>query len=492
MKSVVIIGAGTAGLTAAGYLARSGYRVTVMEKNAFPGGRCAAFITEGYRFDIGATLLMMPQVYERTFAELGKPIADALELQRLEIPYRLYFPDGQSLDFSSDLARMQSQLEKMEPGSFLPFLRYMDNSIYAYRMSMKHIIDRNYDHIFQFINPSSMTRLLRVNAFGDHYRLASKYFRNENLRTAFTFQNIYVGQDPFHAPAIFSMLPFMELTDGVFFPIGGMNRIAEVLESIALENGTEILYRTAITGISVSGSRVKGVVTASGDFFPADIVLANADLPYVYQELLPRGRAHRRISRLGYTCSALVMHWGMDTVIPGLEQHNIFVSDHYRENIGEVFSGSGIAPEPSFYVHSPVRGDKTAAPEGQDSLSVIIPVGHLRDEREYDWEAVRLSARALVLQRLAKEGFPNVEEHIKFEKVYNPPIWQNLFNLSRGATFGSLNHNLMQMGYFRPHNQHSTYRNLFFAGGSTHPGNGVPLALISARLACEKISRYFS
>nr|MBP6978486.1 phytoene desaturase [Lentimicrobiaceae bacterium] len=328
MKSVVIIGAGTAGLTAAGYLARSGYRVTVMEKNAFPGGRCAAFITEGYRFDIGATLLMMPQVYERTFAELGKPIADALELQRLEIPYRLYFPDGQSLDFSSDLARMQSQLEKMEPGSFLPFLRYMDNSIYAYRMSMKHIIDRNYDHIFQFINPSSMTRLLRVNAFGDHYRLASKYFRNENLRTAFTFQNIYVGQDPFHAPAIFSMLPFMELTDGVFFPIGGMNRIAEVLESIALENGTEILYRTAITGISVSGSRVKGVVTASGDFFPADIVLANADLPYVYQELLPRGRAHRRISRLGYTCSALVMHWGMDTVIPGLEQHNIFVSDH--------------------------------------------------------------------------------------------------------------------------------------------------------------------
>ena len=194
MKSVIIIGAGAAGLTAAGYLARTGYRVIVLEKNAFPGGRCAAFMREGHRFDIGATLLMMPQVYERTFSGLGRSLHDAFELQRLDPVYRLYYPDGQSLDFSSDLAWMQAQLEAMEPGSFLPFLKYMDRSMRAYHMSMKHIIDRNFDHIFQFINPASIYRLMRVQAFGDHHRLASKYFRNENLRTAFTFQNIYVGQ----------------------------------------------------------------------------------------------------------------------------------------------------------------------------------------------------------------------------------------------------------------------------------------------------------
>lgn len=492
MKSVVIVGAGAAGLTAAGYLARGGYRVTVLEKNAFPGGRCAAFVMEGHRFDIGATLLMMPQVYERTFADLGKSIHDLLELQRLDPVYRLYYPDGQSLDFTSDLMKMQSQLETMEPGSFGRFLKYMDKSIRAYHVSMKHIIDRNFDHIFQFVNPASMTRLLRLNAFGDHYRLASRYFSNENLRTAFTFQNIYVGQNPFHAPAIFSMLPFMELTDGVFFPAGGMNRISESLEAIALENGTEIRYRTAVKQISTSGSRAKGVVLSDGSFLPADIILANADLPYVYQELLPGGRAVRRIQHLGYTCSALVFHWGMDTVVPGLEQHNIYVSDNYRENIGEVFDGSGIAPEPSFYVHSPARGDKTAAPEGEDSISVIVPVGHLQDVREYDWDRVRSDARASVLHRLAAEGLKDFEKHIKFEKVYNPPIWQNMFNLSRGATFGSLNHNLLQMGYFRPHNRHSRYHNLFFAGGSTHPGNGVPLTLISARLTQEKIRKHYS
>lgn len=492
MKSVIVIGAGAAGLAAAGYLARNGFSVKVLEKNAFPGGRCAAFFKEGHRFDVGATLLMMPHVYERTFSGLGRSLQESIELQRLDPVYRLYYPGGQTLDFSSDLMRMQTQLETIEPGSYLPFLKYMSSSIQAYQVSMKHIIDRNFDHIFQFIHPASLFRLLRLHAFGDHYRLASTYFRNENLRTAFTFQNIYVGQNPFHAPAIFSMLPFMELTDGVLFPIGGMNRIPETLERIALESGVEIRYRQVVTQIPVAGGRVKGVVLSDDSFLPADIVLANADLPYVYQELLPGGRALRRIRRLGYTCSALVFHWGMDTVLPGLEQHNIYVSDNYRDNIGEVFEGSGIAPEPSFYVHSPARGDKTAAPEGLDSVSVIVPVGHLQDGREYDWEKVRLDARKSVFQRLAQEGLPDVEKHIRFEKVYNPPIWQNLFNLSRGATFGSLNHNLMQMGYFRPHNHHSKYHNLFFAGGSTHPGNGVPLALISARLACEKIRSYFS
>ncbi len=492
MRSVIIIGAGAAGLTAAGYLVRNGFKVTVLEKNAFPGGRCAAFDKDGHRFDIGATLFMMPQVYERTFSELGRSLRGELELQRLDPVYRLYYPDGQRLDFTSDLMKMQTQLEKIEPGSFGPFLKYMERSMRAYRISMKHIIDRNFDHVFQFLNPCSLYRLMRLNAFGDHYRTSGGYFSNENLRAAFTFQNIYVGQNPFHAPAIFSMLPFMELTDGVFFPAGGMNRISEKLEDIAVKNGAEIRYRTEVIRIPVSENRVKGVILSDDSFLQADIVLANADLPYVYRELLPPGRALRRIQRLGYTCSALVFHWGMDTLLPGLEQHNIYVSKNYRENISEVFDGSGIAVEPSFYVHSPARGDRTAAPERQDSISVIVPVGYLRDGREYDWEKVRRDARETVLKRLAWEGLPDLEKHIKFEKVYTPPLWQNLFNLSRGATFGSLNHNLMQMGYFRPHNQHSRYRNLFFAGGSTHPGNGVPLALISARLAQEKIRQQFS
>jgi phytoene desaturase len=494
VKSVAIIGAGAAGLASAGYLARRGFHVTVFEKNAFPGGRCASFTSDGHRFDIGATLLMMPRVYERMYSDLGRNMFEELDLIRMDPVYSLRYPDDTKFLFSSDLMKMQQQLEAAEPGSYASFLEYMDVSFKAYKVSMKHIIDRNYSHIFQFINPISLLRLYRLNAFGNHYRTAARYFNNENLRTAFTFQNIYVGQNPFRAMAIFSMLPFMELTDGVYFPVGGMNKVSESLETIALENGAKIRYRAPVREIRISRGKAEGLVLSDDSFFPADVILANADLPYVYQELLPAERTLRRINRLGYTCSALVFHWGMDSVLPGLEQHNIYVSDDYRRNIEEVFHGSGIAGEPSFYIHSPARADRSAAPEGMDSISVIVPVGHLGqggkeagEQGSIDWEKVKVEAKRSVLKRLSEEGIPDAEKHIRFEKVYNPVTWRNLFNLSRGATFGSLNHNLMQMGYFRPHNQHGKYRNLFFAGGSTHPGNGVPLTLISARLSTEKI-----
>jgi phytoene desaturase len=420
--------------------------------------------------------------------------------------------------------KMQDQLETIEPGSYSRFLEYMDQSFKAYQVSMRTIIDRNYDNIFQFINPVNLFRLFRLKAFSNHYNLASKYFKNEILRIAFTFQNIYVGQNPYHASGIFSMLPFMELTDGVYFPKGGMNRVSEMLEKIALENGVEIKYRATVSRIEVAGERgsweagklealtadrrqltadrVTGVRLSDGTFYPAGIVLANADLPYVYEELLPPGRELRKIKKLGYTCSAIVFHWGMDKVMPGIEQHNVYVSDDYRSNIEAVFSGNGIANEPSFYIHSPARADKSAAPEGEDSISVIVPVGHLGhgsgeameagERGEIDWEKVKAGAKASVLKRLAAEGMPDFEKHIKFEKVYMPLTWQNMLNLSHGATFGSLNHNLFQMGYFRPHNRHPHYKNLYFSGGSTHPGNGVPLALISARLTSQKIIRDFS
>jgi len=298
MKKTIVIGAGAAGLASASYLARAGFRVTVFEKNSFPGGRCASFTKDGYRFELGATLLMMPQVYERAFADFGKNMYDELDPVRLDPVYRLKYPGEAELLFTSDLVRMQQQLEKMEPGSYRRFLEYMDKSFRAYRVSMKHIIDRDYEHVFQFLNPANMVRLLRLNAFGNHYKTAARYFKNENLRTAFTFQNIYVGQNPFHASAIFSMLPFMELTDGVFFPKGGMNRVSESLGKIALENGVDIKYKSPVARIRTLGSRAEGVILQDGTFHEADVIVANADLPYVYNELLPYSRRIKRINRI--------------------------------------------------------------------------------------------------------------------------------------------------------------------------------------------------
>jgi phytoene desaturase len=220
---------------------------------------------------------------------------------------------------------------------------------------------------------------------------------------------------------------------------------------------------------------------------PADIVIANADLPYVYKSLLPENA--KRFERMKYSCSAMVFHWGLDKKFSELAHHNVFLSDTFRSGLRVIFRDKAADPTPSFYVHAPSRSDLSAAPENGDTLSVIVGIGHLDESKDQDWPGYRKMTRDAVLKRLAAAGFPDIEEHIKHEICYNPGTWESVFNVSRGSVFGSLSHSLFQMGYFRPHNRHSKYKNLYFTGGSTHPGNGIPLVLLSAKLTSERILR---
>ena len=490
-QKVIIIGAGVGGIATAIYLAQKGYEVSIFEKNTFAGGRCSSLIKDGHRFDIGATLLMMPEVYKRMYNDFGKKMEEELELFRMDPIYRIKYHNDKEVLFSSDLAKLQQQFEEIEKGSYQQFLAYMNESYKSYELSMKSVIDRNYYSIFEFFNIKNLLLLKKTKAFNNHYKRASKFFKSEELRIAFTFQNIYVGQNPFEASAIFAMLPFLELTDGVWFPKGGMKQVVDSLLKIAREHDVEIHYKADVKSIETANKKASGIILKDGSFHTANIVIANADLPYVYQELLPESSYIKKLNKLKYTCSALVFHWGINTNIQGVEQHNVFVSGDYKANIEGVFKGKNEKYEPSFYLHSPVKTDITAAPEGQDSISVIVPVDNIHEGVDYNWDEIRSFSRKSVFDRLAKEGIPDFEKHIKFEKVYTPVSWESVYNLSRGAIFGSLSHDIMQMGYFRPHNQHANYKNLFFVGGSTHPGNGVPMVLISARLTAEKVMKNF-
>jgi phytoene desaturase len=207
----------------------------------------------------------------------------------------------------------------------------------------------------------------------------------------------------------------------------------------------------------------------------------------VYGNLLPDSLMARKLKRMSYSCSALTFHWAVDKVYPGLSQHNVFLCDAFRECLDTIFNDKSLSDDPCFYVHSPIRNDATAAPEGCDSLSVLIPVGHIDPTLKQDWKTIAAKARAAVIARMKEAGMEDIEEHIRFEICHTPESWVNTFNVTRGATFGSLSHSIFQMGYFRPHNRHRKYKNLYFAGGSTHPGNGVPLVLLSAKLTSERI-----
>ena len=487
-KKAIIIGAGIGGIATAGNLACKGYDVTIFEKNAYPGGRCGRYEKEGHRFDIGATFLMMPGIYEDAFAAVGKSLFEELTLHRVDPVYKVKFPGSKEVRFTSDLASLRKQFETLEKGSYSRFLKLFGTGFNIYEKSMR-LIDRNYFSFFDLSFLKYPWLLLKYKAFHNHYRYISRFFKSSELRALFTFQNLYLGQNPFTASGLYTFLPFMELADGVYFPEGGMHEVAKSLLSIAKDHGVRLEVNSPVTRIEVTKNRAEGVVLKDGSFHPADLIVSNADLPYVYNHLLPGSRKAKRLNRKKYSCSAFVFHWGIDKVYPQLEQHTVFVSGKHEESCRTIFRDNAFAEEPSIYVHSPVRSDKSAGPENQDSITAIVHAGNLDDTKNYNWEEIKAQARDAIVKRFEEEGMEDFRKHIKFEECFTPDTWRSEFNLTRGGTFGSLAHNLLQMGFLRPGNHHKKYKKLYFAGGSTQPGSGMPLSLLSARLVSERIIR---
>jgi phytoene desaturase len=486
--TAVIVGAGIGGIATAARLARSGYDVTVLEKNAAPGGRCSQIVRDGHRFDIGPTLLLMPEVFAEAYASLGERMEDHLDLRRLDPTYRIHFDDGTKLALSADMNAMQSQLEAIEPGSFGGLLRYMVEGHEHYHVSLERFVGRNFYSYLDYFSPQNLPLLFKLKALVKHYDNVGNYFHDPRLKAAFTFQNMYLGLSPYDAPATYSLLQYTELSDGVWFPMGGMYRIIESLVTIAKKNGVRFVYNAPVKRIEVEGQRATAVILQNGARYEADVIVANADLPYVYDNLLPDKAEADRLDRMKYTCSAIMFYWGVDRTCPELGMHNVFLSGDYRASFDRIFKENTLPDQPSFYVHAPTRVDPSAAPANEDTLMVLVPSGHLDERAAQDWSALQERARSSVLERLSALGVTDLEKHLKFEIAYTPRNWMNRYNLAKGAAFG-LSHNFRQVGYLRPHNRHSQYRNLYFTGSSTHPGSGLPMALLSARLTVERLQQ---
>jgi phytoene desaturase len=486
-KKAIIIGAGIGGITTAIYLAKQGYNISVYEKNASPGGRCGQIIRDGHRFDLGATIYLMPEIYRKVFNSLGFAPEDLMETFPLTTLYKIYYEDGFEFAFTTDKNQLKSQLEKVEKDSFEASQKLQKEGYQLFQLAIDKLIGRNFFSLIDFITLKNALLLIKLKTYIRHTVYIRRFFRHPHLQTAFTFQNIYVGQNPYKAPALFSMIPAAELTEGSLFPKGGMYTITEKLVSMAESLGVKFIYNTQVVKISTAQNKAEGIVLQNGSLIKAPVIIANADLPYVYKELLPDRATSRKLDRMKYSCSAIVFHWGLDKEYRQLGHHSVFLSGAYKDNLNKIFKHQSLGPNPSFYVHAPVRSDITAAPAGQDTLSVIVPCGHINSRHNHNWNELKTRARESIILRLKNMGLTDLEEHIKFEICYLPQTWQSVFNLTRGATFGSIGHSIMQMGYFRPHNKHNKYKNLYFTGGSTHPGNGIPLVLISAQLTSERI-----
>jgi phytoene desaturase len=485
--TALVIGAGLGGIATAARLARAGFQVKVLEKQEAPGGRCSQLVRDGHRFDIGATLFLMPEVFAETYAALGERMEDHLELRRIDPTYQLRFADDTQLVLTSNLNALEAQVEAIEPGSFGGLLRYLVEGHQAYHLCLERFVGRNFYHLPDYFSLQNLPLLFKLKALVNHYDNIGHYFQDPHLKVAFTFQNMYLGLSPFDAPATYSLVQYTELAEGVWLPLGGIYRVIESLVRVAEAHGVRFMYNTPVKRIEVDGNRATGLALHDGSRLSADVIVANADLPYVYSHLLPDRAEASRLEGLQYTCSAIMFYWALDTVYPQLLTHNVFLAGDYRASFERIFRDHLLPDEPSFYVHAPARTDPSAAPAGQDTLMVLVPVGHLDEGLAQDWSALQAHARSAVVHRLATSaGIDDLEQHLKGEVSYTPRDWFSLYNLAKGAAFG-LSHNFMQVGYLRPHNRHHRYGNLYFVGSSTHPGTGLPMVLLSARLTTERI-----
>ena len=485
----------------AGRLRRAGFDVTLLEKNDHAGGRCDTLQWHGHTFDTGPSFVLLPDAFQDTFAALGTRMDDHLEMHRVDPTYTVRFSDGENpLELTADLGRMQAQLEALEPGSFQSFLTYIGEGRKGLHLLLRHIAHREWRSALDYFSLRNLPLLGRLNALSIHYRRVSSFFTSPKLRAAFTFQDMYIGLSPYDAPATFSLLQATEFCDGVWYSSGGLHAIILALTPIVQRLGVSLRCNAGVASIDVdsaTGSKKASVTLESGEVLEPDVLVVTADLPYVYANLLPKearptpGSLSRDPSDLQLSSSTISFFWSLKKEYSQLGHHNMFLATgEYRQSFDQIFEGNGLPAKPSFYINAPSRTDPSMAPAGNDSLTVLVPVGHLSLDPnvEQDWPSLISRARAEVLMRLAQEdvGITDIDKQLLNEQIYTPEVWESRYNCHKGAAFG-LNHHFGQVGYLRPQCSHPTVDNLYFAGSSVHPGSGLPNVLVSARLATARI-----
>ncbi len=478
--TVVIVGAGLAGLSAAMRLAGAGRKVTVVEREEVPGGRAGLITDSGYRFDTGPTVLTMPDLIADAFDCLGETMSDWLTLMPVSPLYRAFYPDGSVLDVHSDTAAMAAEIERVIGGEEARgYERYVDFVSALYRYEMKDFIDRNIDSPLDLVTPD----LARLVALGGFRRLAPKvrdYLKDPRTERIYSFQAMYAGLSPYDALAIYAVIAYMDSVAGVFFPNGGMHAVPRAMAAAAAAHGVEFRYGTTVTSVDLQGDRATGVVTDDGERIPADVVVLNPDLPVAYRDLL--GQEPWSVRRLRYSPSCFLLLAGSSAHYSQIAHHNIHFGHSWKGVFTDLIDRRQLMSDPSLLVTNPTRSDPSLAPPGKQSYYVLFPTPNL--DADVDWATVGPRYRDEVVQVLADRGYVGFADGIEVEHVTTPADWAAR-GMERGAPFAAA-HSFGQTGPFRPGNLWG--ENVVFTGSGTQPGVGVPMVLISGRLAAERIT----
>ncbi|MFC1669959.1 phytoene desaturase family protein [Spirochaetota bacterium] len=484
-KDIEIIGAGLSGLSSAALLAKKGFRVTVIEKQGSPGGAAGVYTEGGFTFDMGPTWYLMPEVFEDYFAHFNRNVSDFYELVDLDPSYKIFFGKGDSLKITRDLEQNCAIFERIEPGSGERLAKYLEDAEYKYTTAMKEFLYREYNSVFDFFNRKILFEGLRLDIFKKLDSYARNFFSSEKLRKILEYNIVFIGCTPFKSPALYSLMSHVDLTQGVRYPLGGINMLVKALYENALREGVQFIFNTHVREICVSNRKVTHLKTDDGEL-GAHIVLSTADYHHTEMDLLDK--PHQSYSKKYWGNRVLapavfIVYLGLNSKVPNLQHHNLYLSPQWEEHFRSIFDMPSWPDNPSYYIGCPSKSDDSVAPEGCENLFVLVPVAPgLEDSDERREEMFHK-----VMSHLENIVGTDIKNSIVVKKIiaHREFAGNNMF---MGTALG-LAHTLFQTACFRPSHKSRKVKNLYYSGHYTHPGIGMPMVIISSQIIADKIER---